>query len=68
MTPEELLNHKEVNYFFMPNFYDVMSNPSCVCRKDRNDTKNQSYGYNQKAFFELYLTPCLIKLYFKIIF
>ena len=29
-------------------------------------TKNQSYGYNQKAFFEL--ISCLIKLYFKIIF
>ena len=39
-----------------------------ACRKDWNDTKNQCYGYNQKAFFELYLILCLIKLYFKIIF
>ena len=28
----------------------------------------KSYGYNQKAFLELYLIRCLIKLYFKIIF
>ena len=45
-----------------------MNNPWWVCRKDRNDTKNQSYGYNQKAFLELYLIRCLIKLHFKIIF
>ena len=56
--PEELLNHKEVNYFFMPNFHDVMSNLWWVCRKDMseghvgNDTKNQIPGYNQKTFFE----------------
>ena len=39
-----------------------------ICQKDRNDTKNESYGYNKKAFFELYLIRCLIKLYFEIIF
>ena len=37
------------------------------CWKNRNDGKNQSYGYNQKAFLELYLMRCLIKLFFKII-
>ena len=31
----------------------------------QNDTKNQSYGYNQIVFFELCLIRCLIKLYFK---
>ena len=36
--------------------------------RDWNDTKNQRYGYYEKAFFELYLILCLIKLYFKIIF
>ena len=62
MTPEELLNYKKVNYFFMPNFHDVMNNTWWVCRKDRNDDKNQNYCCNQKAFFGLYLTRCLIKL------
>ena len=37
------------------------------CWKNRNDSKNQSYIYNQKAFLELYLMRCLIKLFFKII-
>ena len=45
----------------MPNIHDVMNNPGeyvgKTCRKDSNDTKNQSYGYWQKAFFELYLIP-----------
>ena len=56
----------------MPNFHDVMNHPWWVCRKDmskgQNDTKNQSYGYNQEAFFKIYLIRCFIKLYFKIIF
>ena len=39
-----------------------------TCRKGRNDTKNQSYDYSQKVFFQLYLIRCLIKLYFKFIF
>ena len=56
----------------MPNFHMSWTTLSeCVgriCQKDRNDTKNESYGYNQKAFFELYLIRCLIKLYFEIIF
>ena len=32
--PEELLNHKQVNYFSMPNFHDVMKNPWWICWKD----------------------------------
>ena len=35
--PEELLKHKTVNYFFMPNFHDVMSNPWSVCQKDMSE-------------------------------
>ena len=56
----------------MPNFHDVMNHPWWICRKDmskgQNDTKNQSDGYNQEAFFKLYLIRCFIKLYFKTIF
>ena len=41
-------------------------------RKDRNDTKNQSYGYTKTLFSNythgLYVICCLIKLYFKVIF
>ena len=52
----------------MPNLYNVMNNPRWVYWKDMwkdwNDTKNQSYGYNQKVFVELYLIRCLKKLYF----
>ena len=56
----------------MPNLYNVMNNPRWVYWKDMwkdwNDTKNQSYGYNQKVFVELYLIRCLKKLYFRIAF
>ena len=31
---EELLNHIEVNYFFMPNFHYVRIKPWLICRKD----------------------------------
>ena len=69
--PEELLNHKEVNYFFMPNFHDVMSNLWWVCRKDMSEmipkikfpvTTKRPFS-NQKAFFELYPIRCLIKIF-----
>ena len=57
----------------MLNFHDVMKTlgeyVGRTCRKERNYTKNHyGYGYNQKAFFELYLICCLIKLYLKTIF
>ena len=67
--PEELLNHKEVNYFFMTNFHDVMNNPWWVCRmlEEQKWQQKSKLRSQPKGLFRTIPNTLFDKAFFKII-